>query len=106
MSKTITAVRNQVSAQLIEKAEGDAAFRALLLSDPHRALKDALGIDPIPGLKINVIEEKQGEINIVLPAALAEDELPDELLDLASGGTSFSAFILYGDNSSRKKPSR
>ena len=39
---------------------------------------------------------------IVLPGA-DTDELPDELLDLAAGGTSFSAFILYGPNDAPPK---
>lgn len=93
MTDPMTQARQQIALQLIERAESDTAFRALLKSDPHKALRDALGVDPIPGLKINVIEEQPGEISIVLPRAIAEDELPDELLDLASGGTCFSAFV-------------
>ncbi len=93
MSDTLTAVRNQVSVTLIERAQTDGEFRALLKSEPHKALQQVLGVDPVPGFKINVIDEKPGEINIVLPAEIAQDELPDELLDLASGGTCFSAFV-------------
>lgn len=104
MSDTMTAVRNQVSGKLIERAQTDGDFRALLKSEPHKALQQLLGVDPIPGFKINVIDEKPGEINIVLPAEIAQDELPDELLDLASGGVSFSSFVLYGDN--YKKPAK
>ena len=104
MSQTIASIRSQISAKLAEKAEGDAAFRTVLLSDPHRALKDTLGVDPVPGFKINVIEEKSGEINIILPAAFAQDELPDELLDLASGGTRFGTFIQFGPDTGPKKP--
>jgi hypothetical protein len=105
MSDTMTAVRNQVSEQLIKRAQTDGEFRALLKSEPHKALQQLLGVDPIPGFKINVIDEKPGEINVVLPAEIAQDELPDELLDLASGGISFSSFVLY-DNNSYKKPAK
>jgi hypothetical protein len=105
MSDTMTAVRNQVSGKLIERAQTDGDFRALLKSEPHKALQELLGIDPIPGFKINVIDEKPGEINIVLPAEIAQDELPDELLDLASGGTTFSSFLFFNDNN-YKKPAK
>jgi hypothetical protein len=105
MSDTMTGVRNQVSAKLIERAQTDGEFRALLKAEPHKALQQMLGVDPIPGLKINVIEEKAGEINLVLPAEIGEDELPDELLDLASGGVGFSSFVLYGPND-YKKPAK
>ncbi len=33
-----------------------------------------------------MIEEQPGEVILVLPRNIAQDELPDELLDLASGG--------------------
>jgi hypothetical protein len=98
--------RDHAVASIIERAEADPEFRALLLANPHEGVKRTLGIDPIPGFKINVIEEKPGEVTIVLPAALEESELSDELLDLASGGTSFSAFILYGPPYPDKKPKR
>ena len=54
----------------------------------------------------DVIEEQAGEINIVLPASIEQDELPDELLDLASGGIGFSSFVLYGPNDAPSKPRR
>ncbi len=103
---TLTEVRRQAEKALIERAQEDSSFRALLKENPHAALKEMLGVDPVPSLKINVVEEKAGEITIVLPAAIDESELPDELLDLASGGTSFSAFILYGPNDAPPKPKK
>lgn len=106
MANTMTAIRNRISAQLTERAESDQAFRALLKTDPHTALRQVVGVDPVPGFKINVIEEQAGEINIVLPASIEQDELPDELLDLASGGISFSSFVLYGPNDAPSKPRR
>ncbi|MGC2856246.1 NHLP leader peptide family natural product precursor [Novispirillum sp. DQ9] len=92
----VRAVRERVQAALVKKAEDDADFRALLVSDPRAALTSLLGTNPVPHLKLSVIEEKPGEVVIVLPAPIEVDELPDDVLDLASGGTSFSAFILYG----------
>ncbi|UNK39977.1 NHLP leader peptide family natural product precursor (plasmid) [Shinella sp. H4-D48] len=106
MANTMTAIRNHITAQITERAVSDTAFRALLKSDPHAALREMVGADPVPGFKINVIEERAGEINIVLPANIEKDELPDELLDLASGGIGFSAFVLYGPNDAPPKPRR
>lgn len=82
----VTQARQHIERALIEKAQGDAAFRGLLAQDPRAALKQMLGTDPIPHLKITVIEEQPGEVILVLPRNIAQDELPDELLDLASGG--------------------
>ncbi len=75
-----------LEVQLRERAAADAAFRARLLSDPHAAVTELLGFDPAPGVTFRVVEEGAGEAVLVLPRALAMDELPDALLDLASGG--------------------
>ncbi|MFN4009012.1 MAG: NHLP leader peptide family natural product precursor [Pannonibacter sp.] len=93
---TLGRARAHIEAALIAKAMEDAAFREMLKADPHAALKQMIGNDPIPSLKIRVIEEAAGEITLVLPRSIAEDELPDELLDLASGGISFSSFLPPG----------
>ena len=83
--------RQHVEEALLSKASEDAAFRALLLSEPRAALKQILRVDPIPSLRIRVIEEQAGEVTLVLPRAISQnelpEELPDELLDFASGGS-------------------
>lgn len=100
----LQAVRAHIEKALIAKAADEEDFRNLLKADPHAALTTLLGRDnPLPNLKINVIEEKSGEVTIVLPAPLQRDELPDELLDLASGGICFSSFVLYGPPYPKKK---
>ncbi|WP_186393418.1 MULTISPECIES: NHLP leader peptide family RiPP precursor [unclassified Pannonibacter] len=86
MTDTMAAARAHIEAALIEKATSDAAFRALLTSNPHAAIRELLGNDPIPSLKITVVEEQAGEVTLVLPRAIAQDELPDEILDYAAGG--------------------
>ncbi|MBK1841109.1 NHLP leader peptide family RiPP precursor [Azospirillum sp. YIM B02556] len=96
-------LRRQAEAALVDRAQSDAAFRALLVRDPHAALKTLLGTDPIPGLAIKVVEEQPGEMTLVLPAT-DQSELPDDLLDLASGGIKFSAFIQHGPNNIPQKP--
>lgn len=105
-SNPLQKVRDQTVKALIHRAETDAEFRQVLLSDPHKAIERILGVNPLPGHKINIIQEKPGEINIVLPANLDESELPDSLLDLASGGVSFSAFVLYGPPYPDQKPKK
>ncbi|WP_019644313.1 hypothetical protein [Novispirillum itersonii] len=102
----ILALRKHIESAMVKKAETDPAFRAQLLADPDAALTALLERESPLKLKLRVIEEQPGEAVIVLPAAVNTDELPDELLDLASGGTSFSAFILYGPPYPDKKPKK
>ncbi|WP_439530193.1 NHLP leader peptide family natural product precursor [Pannonibacter sp.] len=78
--------RSHIEATLLEKAASDAAFRELLKANPHAALLAHFGSDPVPSMKITVIEEAAGEVTLVLPRQIAEDELPDDLLDYAAGG--------------------
>ncbi len=98
-------LRLHIEKAVVEKANNDTAFRERLKQDPHAALAEILEREnPLKNLKINVIEEKPGEATIVLRAPFKLDELPDELLDLASGGISFSSFVLYGPPYPERKP--
>lgn len=99
----IAQARAHAEKALVERAQTDAAFRDLLKTNPHAALRELLGGDPIPSLKITVLEEQPGEIILVLPTALDQSELPDELLDVVSGGISFSSFVLYDKPLAPKK---
>ncbi|MEH0076273.1 NHLP leader peptide family RiPP precursor [Pannonibacter sp. Pt2] len=90
----IAEARQHIEKALVEKAVSDSAFREELKANPHAALKSLLGTNPIPSLKITVVEEAPGEVVLVLPRSIAQDELPDELLDMASGGVSFSSFVI------------
>jgi hypothetical protein len=104
-SDVMSDLRLHIEKAVIEKANKDTGFRERLKSDPHAALGEVLEREnPLKNLKINVIEEKPGEATIVLRAPFKLDELPDELLDLASGGVSFSAFVLYGPPYPDSKP--
>ncbi|WP_186393943.1 MULTISPECIES: NHLP leader peptide family RiPP precursor [unclassified Pannonibacter] len=99
----IETARKEVEAALVQKALEDADFRGRLVRDPQSVLKELLGFNPIPNYTIRVIEEQPGEVVLVLPRPLEIDELPDELLDLAAGGTTtaliatlYSGTILLG----------
>lgn len=95
----IAQARQHIEKALIEKAMADSAFREELKANPHAALKALLGADPIPAMKITVVEETPGEAILVLPRSIAQDELPDELLDLASGGApEITWTMIYGPN--------
>ncbi|WP_186415007.1 NHLP leader peptide family natural product precursor [Pannonibacter sp. P2PFMT1] len=101
MSQTdpIAEVRQHIEKALLAKATADAAFRELLKTNPHAAIKEMIGTDPVPNLKMTVIEETAGELILVLPRSIAQDELPDELLDLASGGApEITWTMIYGPN--------
>lgn len=88
--------RAHIEAGLIEKAGSDASFRALLKNDPHAAIRQLSGNDPVPGMKITVVEEPADEVMLVLPRAIAADELPDELLDYAVGGARIDCWLASG----------
>lgn len=78
--------RAQMEKALLDRAETDAVFRNRLLIEPHGAIEALFGIDPVSSLKIRVLEEGEGEVVLVLPRPIADDELPDDLLDYAAGG--------------------
>lgn len=94
-SEDMKKARAHLETGLRERAGKDQAFRTLLKADPHAAIRELMGTDPVPSLKIRVIEEGEGEAVLVLPRNIADDELPDEILDLATGGTLFIAFLEY-----------
>lgn len=84
--QTMNTARAHIQSALLERAAADAAFRDLLKNNPHAALRELFGSDPVPSMKITVVEEAAGEVTLVLPRQIAEDELPDDLLDYAAGG--------------------
>lgn len=86
MTDQLAEARRHIEKTVLARAVADPEFRGLLARDPHAALKAVFGADPVPGLKIRVVEEEAGEAILVLPRNLGQDELSDDLLDLASGG--------------------
>lgn len=76
--------RAELEARLIERAQGDPAFRERLLADGNAAAAEEFGA-PLPGdLDLKVVEETGKRRYLVLP--IDESTLEDADLELISGG--------------------
>lgn len=75
-------------AAVTMRAAFDRGFRSALLDDPRRAVRDALGIELPPTLRLRFVE-KPGDVDllVVLPDVVGEAPLsPAELERIAGGG--------------------
>jgi hypothetical protein len=82
--------RQDLEAQLIERAWQDEAFRQELLCNPKAVIEGELDKELPENLQITVLEETSNLIYLVLPAnpdQLVEQELSAEELDLVAGGS-------------------
>lgn len=73
-----------------DRVEEDPQFLDFLLSDPHGAITDVLGVFVPPSVEIVLHAQTQTEINLVLPFRAPRqmgDELTDEQLEAVGGGT-------------------
>jgi hypothetical protein len=89
MAEEAKATKADFQKEIVKMADEDKGFREQLLADPMQALKSAIGFDPPPGLKIQVVEEDPSSMYIVLPVGPASKEgreLGDEELDAVAGG--------------------
>ena len=75
--------RADVEQLLLSRASADDDFRALLLADPHKALRDATGIEMPEEINLTVHEEDSASFHLVLPAA---DRLTAGELAAVAGG--------------------
>ena len=68
---------SEMRAKVVGKADVDADFRALLVSDPKAAISAELGVTLPAGLNVEVHEEAIGTAHLVLPpnSKLAESDL-------------------------------
>jgi hypothetical protein len=85
----MTPSRGEIESRIIARAQSDDAYRARLTGgDPTGAIAEELG-SPLPeGVSVRVVEEAADEVVLVLPpATVATQELSDEQLEVASGGT-------------------
>jgi hypothetical protein len=81
--------KKEFEQRLIEKAMKDEAFRKLLLENPKEAISGELGMKLPSGLKIHVMEEKAGEVYLILPKVKKEgeeQELTEAELSSVAGG--------------------
>lgn len=92
MTKTSITSRIELETAIQSRAAEDAAFRAALTANPAAALEAAFGLAVQPGISIRVIEEKPGEVALVLPASASE--LSGKDLEAVSGGYAVNAQVV------------
>ncbi len=81
--------RDELTHQLIARAQEDAVFKKTLLSDPKSALNDLFGMTIDESTDITVLEETPTKRYIVIPADIEipeDEELSDEALEMVAGG--------------------
>jgi hypothetical protein len=85
-------MRSEAQQRIVARALSDSDFRARLLENPREAILEALGIAISPATSIRVVEERPGELVLVLPARPVEPgrELTDIDLEQVSGGMSLA----------------
>jgi hypothetical protein len=64
-----------LQTQVINKAWEDSSFKELLLTDPKKAIKDALGITIPEHIKLRTVEESSDEFYLVLPSSPSSNNL-------------------------------
>jgi hypothetical protein len=76
--------RQSLQDNIIKEAWADEGFKQQLVSDPHKAIEERMGVRLPKNVKINVVEESATVVYLVLP--VNPENLPDEMLDAVSGG--------------------
>ena len=78
---------SEMRMKIVDKATGDAEFRARLLGDPKGALEEELGVAIPASLSVEVHEESAETAHLVLPP---DSKLGESDLQAVTGG--FSIF--------------
>ena len=79
---------DEMRTKIVEKATGDAEFRARLLGDPKGAIEQELGVSIPASMSIEVHEESGETAHLVLPP---DSKLNDADLQAAAGGGAWQA---------------
>ena len=75
---------NEIRTKIMDKANGDAEFRAKLLSDPKAAIAQEFGVTIPTSMSITVHEENNATAHLVLPPGSKLNE--SDLRAVAGGG--------------------
>ncbi len=77
--------QSQIEAQVRARADEDVEFRARLMKDPKKAIKEATGYLVPDGINIHVVEDNATDYHLVLPPV--GRNLPDGEISGVAGGT-------------------
>ncbi|ULO09865.1 NHLP leader peptide family natural product precursor [Paenibacillus sp. 19GGS1-52] len=85
-------VANAIEA-VTSKAVTDNEFRALCLSNPREAVKQATGLELPENFKLQVVENAGAHYTLVLPDAVSGEELNESELEQVAGGATSTTFM-------------
>ena len=74
----------EMQEKIIGKADQDADFRALLLSDPKGAVEQALGVRVPESMSVEVHEQSATTVHLILPP---DSKLNEDDLQAVAGGS-------------------
>lgn len=82
--------RQDLEAQVLERAAKDPQFREQLQQDPGGTVARDFGVHVPPEITVEVLEETPSKVYLVLPAAAAQpgQGLTDQDLEAVAGGWS------------------
>jgi len=83
-----------------DRVEADPQFLADLVSDPHRAIAEMLGVHVPTSVEIVLHEQSPAEINLVLPfraPRMVGGELSEEQLSAVGGGGGGGDWVFDAD---------
>ena len=81
--------RKNLEQEIIKKAHQDNEFYSELVENPKEAIEKHYNLSLPPGIKINLVEEKEDDLYLVVPLnpeKLPQGELSDEHLEQMAGG--------------------
>lgn len=80
-------------ARVLKRAKDDPEFRNHLMTDAHKAISSELGVQIPSNIRFHVHEDSSTDFHLILKGEM--DELSDQELDAAAGGTHDPVMNLY-----------